>query len=721
MSIIANIVLAAESLLPAIPPAIGVIILIVGLLYERNSSSTRSKSTKLWVILFMVLLVAAGALCVLGVISADLLAVLAFCLVTTLAGLLVSVRDELLDIVDELPPLQRFSWRAALRVAAFANAVGMAYLALEIPWNLYGIPNNGTSATIEVVYIAAILLGLWLLCGLHGGLPTLGVAAAAFGGFTQYLVLTLNHAPITPSDVLAFRTAAAVSGGYVYNVSSRPLLGIMCAVVGIAGLAFVRPMRTEKERAGLHEPASVAGRVKFGASIFAGAAVMAGILWALVNVNLYSRWGVGMDYWPSTIMETYSEQGFLPTLISAAQGLKIVRPHGYSSSGAAAIEEELAAAYDERADRSKAEAQWEAERPDIIVVMNETFADLSALDGLHAGYQGPRFFNDGLTGTLVRGALGVSVKGGGTCNSEFEFLTGNSFALLGAGKSPYAMYDFSGVDNLARQLADLGYGTCAIHPNLPSNWNRETVYEQMGFERFITLAEFADAPTFHNGVTDAATYDKIIEVLEESDGPQFIFDVTMQNHSSYDKGDIPANRLTHFAPSDFDDTETNAELNEYLSCIEASDADLERFIGQLEKLDRDVVLVFFGDHQPYFTDSYSDAIFGEDDGPEHQSRVYQTSYFIWANYDVEGQAQNDEVLDTSTGYLSSMLLERIGAPLSRYQKAKLQIQLEMPTVFVYGFRDAEGVWHSLKEGGGFKAYHDLELIQYEEFAIHVDG
>ena len=134
-----------------------------------------------------------------------------------------------------------------------------------------------------------------------------------------------------------------------------------------------------------------------------------------------------------------------------------------------------------------------------------------------------------------------------------------------------------------------------------------------------------------------------------------------------------------------------------------------------------MVLVFFGDHQPYFTDSYSDAIFGEDDGPEHQSRVYQTSYFIWANYDVEGQAQNDEVLDTSTGYLSSMLLERIGAPLSRYQKAKLQIQLEMPTVFVYGYRDAEGVWHSLKEGGGFKAYHDLELIQYEEFAIHVDG
>ena len=69
-----------------------------------------------------------------------------------------------------------------------------------------------------------------------------------------------------------------------------------------------------------------------------------------------------------------------------------------------------------------------------------------------------------------------------------------------------------------------------------------------------------------------------------------------------------------------------------------------------------------------------------------------------------------------------MLLERIGAPLTRYQKAKLQIQLEMPAVYGYGFLDADGVWHSLDEtGDAAKALHELSLIQYEEFAIKVDG
>ncbi len=706
-------------LLRVLPPAMGVIALIASLLRHRDSCPNPSRLTRYWVVLYIALLSVAAVSCVTGVVRADTLAVLAFSLVTTLAGMLVSSRDELLDLVDDLPTARRVTWRSTLRVAAFSNAVGMSYLALEIPWNTYGVPTNTTSAQVEVAYVAAILLALWLLGQLHGGLPALGVVFFAFCGFAQHLVLTFNNSPVTPSDVLALRTAAAVSGGYVYTVTSRPLLGIMCAAVGIAGLAFVRPMRRDEDdepEDRLHAALWLAPRVLCG---IAGVACAVGLAVALARVNLLSTFDIAMDYWPSTIMQTYSEQGLAPTFVSAAQGMRIHRPAGYTPSTASELEQQLSDAYEATADRTAAMRQYTDEQPSIVVVMNETFSDLSTLDGLHAGYAGPTFFRTGFPDALCQGRLYVSVKGGGTCNTEFEFLTGNQFAFVGVGKSPYAMYDFTNVDNLARQLGEEGYRTTAIHPNLPTNWNRESVYEQMGFDRFVTIQDFADAPTFHNGVTDAATYDKIIELLESSTTPQFIFDVTMQNHSSYDKGDIPASRLTHVVPTDIDDSEYNAELNEYLSCIQASDADLKAFVERLSSLDRPVILVFFGDHQPYFTNYYNDEFFSEDEDPiEHQSRVYQTAYVMWANYDVAGSAQDGAVLDTSTGYLSSMLLEAAGAPLTRYQQAKLQLQKSLPAVYAYGYLTPDGTWHALSESD--EARDDLARIQYLEFATKVD-
>ncbi len=68
--------------------------------------------------------------------------------------------------------------------------------------------------------------------------------------------------------------------------------------------------------------------------------------------------------------------------------------------------------------------------------MNETFSDLSVYQNLHAGYEGPTYFKS-IDDAVQRGDLYVSAYGGGTCNTEFEFLTGNSMAYLGQGVYPY--------------------------------------------------------------------------------------------------------------------------------------------------------------------------------------------------------------------------------------------------------------------------------------------
>ena len=68
-------------------------------------------------------------------------------------------------------------------------------------------------------------------------------------------------------------------------------------------------------------------------------------------------------------------------------------------------------------------------KPNIIVVMNESFSDLSVLSPelTNEGYM--PYFNS-LTEDVIKGYAYVSTIGGGTSNSEYEFLTGNSMAFL---------------------------------------------------------------------------------------------------------------------------------------------------------------------------------------------------------------------------------------------------------------------------------------------------
>ena len=52
-------------------------------------------------------------------------------------------------------------------------------------------------------------------------------------------------------------------------------------------------------------------------------------------------------------------------------------------------------------------------------------------------------------------------------------------------------------------------------------------------------AGVANADTLRGLTTDRATYDYVLDLLEADEGPQFVFDVTLQNHGGYDVGACP--------------------------------------------------------------------------------------------------------------------------------------------------------------------------------------
>ena len=553
-----------------------------------------------------------------------------------------------------------------------------AMLALEIPSNHDLTWAYPVCLLLEWALVTAIMAGLFFLFQRRGAAPAV-LAFALWGvGMAQFFVITFKSMPIQPADLSALKTAAAVSAGYEYVFSPFGLYGMALLAIAMLLCSLASHFRPAK-------PART--RKLLALNLALAAACLGGVAAHVTLIDYYHALNITVYTWRP--LESYYRQGFIPTFISSAQTIKPPRPKGYSVEAAKQLEDELASQYDASegasASRTEAVTQFGQEKPTVIAIMNETFADLSIYQNMHAGYEGPQFFKS-LSDTLARGTLYVSAYGGGTCNTEFEFLTGNSMAHLGSGVYPYTIYDLQETPNLARQFKELGYTTTAMHPNHGTNWNRENVYAGFGFDEFLTIEDFAGADQLRGMVTDEATYDKILELLKSNDDPQFIFDVTMQNHSGYNTGLLPADKQLNLSI----DGQVDAEVNEYLSLIEESDRALERFVAQLRELDRPVVLVFFGDHQPFFPDEYNDKWFSGEDGATHAMRLWQTDYIVWANYDVAGRGQSSGSMDLSTNYLGTTMMDLIGAPLNNYQKAQLTLRGALPAINSTGFMDGMG-------------------------------
>ena len=550
---------------------------------------------------------------------------------------------------------------------------------------------------LEWALIAFAMLGLFFLFQRRCGGAVVLAAALYVLGLAEYFVILFKSMPISPGDLTALSTAAAVAGtGFTYTITSFCMLSLAFTVIAIQICTLAAQVAPKRQKG------SWRGLVL---NLLIAIVCLGGIAAHTTLLDYYHTLYIQVYSWRP--LESYYRQGFLPSFISGAQTIKPSKPEDYTVSGAKKLISEYAKEYDDNnqtggssAARLEATKQFDEEKPTVIAVMNETFSDLSIYQNMHADYQGPTYFKS-IDDCLSRGRLYVSAYGGGTANTEFEFLTGNSMAYLGSGVYPYTTYDLTDTENLAAQFKSLGYYTTAMHPNHGTNWNRENVYKDFGFDQFLTINDFQNAETLRGMVTDRATYDKILELLDTNSNPQFIFDVTMQNHSGYDTGLIPYDKQMSLNI----DGEFNSNVNEYVSLIQQSDEALKYFLNKLSKLDRKVVVVFWGDHQPFFPDTYNDRWFTNEDDATHQERLWQTSYIIWANYDVAGNSQTSHEEDLSSNYLSSELMKLIGAPLTDYQKAHLTLRQSLPALNSVGYEDSQDRW-LLSSSKSDEAYND---------------
>lgn len=318
--------------------------------------------------------------------------------------------------------------------------------------------------------------------------------------------------------------------------------------------------------------------------------------------------------------------------------------------------------------------------PNIIVIMNESYTDISVYRDYTGDIEDPDPFWDSLTENTVHGYALSSVYGGNTANSEFEFLTGLSMFNIPEGAVVYNQYLNNDVPSLPRFLDSLGYTSTAMHPYRANGWRRNVVYPMLGFDGMYFEDDFTadDGGRIRDYISDRFAYEHMLDYTGGLNDPYFMFLITMQNHGGYDT-DLNGS----FVPHVYLDDPVHEDLNNFLSLIHESDMALEYLIDQLKESDDKYVVLIFGDHQPsvYFTNLHSDT--------EPGGSAWVIPYLIWTNYDIDPSLTRelDHTEDyTSINYLSLDLLTVAGITPDPYYDLLYRIRDEVPCINSAGYR-----------------------------------
>ena len=183
-----------------------------------------------------------------------------------------------------------------------------------------------------------------------------------------------------------------------------------------------------------------------------------------------------INFWD--INSNYQEKGSIYTLLLECNYNHVKKPAGYSVSKVRQIEKSI--------DESSTEDVGDIQPENIILIMNESLADMSHIGDVQTDTAILPNIKT-LEKNTTKGWLQVPVFGAGTAESEYEVLTGNSKQFLAMGSTAYELYCNNGDYSIASELKRQGYQTYALHPYYAENWNRSNIYPAIGFDEFFSI------------------------------------------------------------------------------------------------------------------------------------------------------------------------------------------------------------------------------------------
>lgn len=375
--------------------------------------------------------------------------------------------------------------------------------------------------------------------------------------------------------------------------------------------------------------------------------------------NYFNRW--------STINQ-YISRGTIYSFLHSYSGMKVIVPEGYNKSEAKKMLEKY---------------QYsnipEDKKINVIGIMLEAYNDFSKFDEIEFIDDPYKELHE-IEKESYSGELVTSIFAGGTVDTERKFLTGyTSLPSLRKKTNSYVRY-----------FKEQGYTVEGSHPSYEWFYNRLNINKNIGFENYY-FYENMYAELANNAIaTDELFMTQILNLYNihksTSDKPYFSFNVTYQNHGPYLDENSDNTKEYIRVKDDYTKAEV-AILNNYLTGIADTGKNLKMLTDNLKEDNEPVILIFFGDHNPWLgNDNSVYNMLGINliwDTEEGATNYYCTPYVIWANDKAKEVLGNDFVGKgerISPNFLMNKLFELAGYDGNEFMKASNELKKNVQAV-----------------------------------------
>lgn len=540
---------------------------------------------------------------------------------------------------------------------------------------------------LNVMIMMAIFFFIFLLTNRYWYAMTFTIVLSVVLTISSYLKISLRQEPVLPADMVMLANA-----GEIISMIQPTLLiigGVIIVILAIS--AFIMQRR-----------ASQRYHLKMGyKKRFLGIAVLLALFSGVFFINhqntppnlLFRLFKVNNRF--------FNQPGGAQTNGPLVQFLVNVdvevmsKPANYSEEKIS----EIMKKYDATAETINQQREDWSEDQVLIFNLSESFSDPTRMPETKVNSDPIPTIHQVLQKN-TSGLMLSSGYGGGTANMEWETLSGLSLSNL----SPTLTTPYSQLVEkmtIAPNITDLFDHKVAIHPYTAKLYNRIRVFDKYGFDAFYHVGSkneltYTDKISGSDYISDASAFKETLRLInEEKKGTQFIQLSSMQNHSPYTH-DYPDDDFSSSGTSVLDNN--RPLLNNYLQGIHYTDEAMADFLAELDKIQKPITYVFYGDHLPGFYNGLDKSRYG--------LNMRETDYFVYNNaYSRKQSKIKQDVI--SPNLFSALAFEQANLKVTPYYALLTNVLKNVPPTTT----DPESSVNNKYNGGQVFLTPDGQMIE----------
>ena len=594
---------------------------------------------------------------------------------------------------EDASPRQRLLFRLWNWCMVLAAGAGIGLLSLLLAYGSYswgvflGYFRHPLIAVLNLLPVMLFMVLCWFLTGRSWAAFLLTAALFLSASVGSYFKLMFRDDPFVFADISSISTAMGVAKNYAIGMDKRLWFCLLCLILGAFFLRFL-----------------VRGRPAKRTRLIGAVLVLVSFvpLWKCVysNDSLYARTRNDeyINQWSAT--QSYISRGFVYPFLHSITDAIDTPPEGYSRNHA----EALLAQYGDT-------DIPEDRKVNLLVFQLEAFNDFTNL-GIQGISEDVYDSYHQIEAESYCGDLVTNIFAGGTIDTERCFLTGY-----------YQLRDFrKDTNSYVWYLREQGYTTTGSHPCYDWFYNRRNIMPWLGFEEYLFLENHYADLTGGEIAYDSVMLPEALRLYREKAAagePVFDFHITYQGHGPYTTDQVEWGGGA-WDPTGYYDVSEYAYnvMNNYLGSVRDTGDRMLALLDELRYDETPVVVVLYGDHNPWLGDSASVyAELGIDLDVHTETgflQYYSTRYVIWANEAAKAQLGNDFVGEgprLSSNYLMNEVFNQLGWTGNAYMQLTEDVRQTLSVVTSNGAYVENGVWTEQLSEEGQQALEKLRYAQ----------